>query len=81
MRRLISITEAIVSANARLRRIIKIRGHFLSARIANWLINDPAIRPALEYIIARWTRSAREWTSARKPLAIVSGNRLLGTLE
>ena len=55
VRRVIDTTNAIESVNARLRKIIKTRGHFPSDEAATKLI-----WMALKHITADWSRSARE---------------------
>src|SRR5574337_806506 len=59
IRRVIYTTNAIESVNARVRKIIKTRGHFPSDDAANkliWLV--------LRNISAAWSRSAPSWRSA-----------------
>ena len=63
-------TNAIESVNARLRKIIKTRGHFPSDEAATKLI-----WMALRNITADWSRSAREWTEAMNQFAIAYGDR------
>ena len=70
MRRVIYTTNAIESVNARLRKIIKTRGHFPSDEAATKLIWI-----ALKNITADWGRSAREWTEAMNQFAIAYGDR------
>ncbi len=63
IRRVIYTTNAIESINARLRKIIKTRGHFPSDEAATklmWL--------ALRNITADWGRAVREWKEAMKPV-------------
>ena len=70
VRRVIYTTNAIESVNARLRKIIKTRGHFPSDEAATKLI-----WLALRNITADWSRSAREWTEAMNQFAIAYGDR------
>ena len=65
VRRVIYTTNALESVNARLRKIIKTRGHFPSDDAATKLI-----WLALKNITADWSRSAREWTEAMNQFAI-----------
>ena len=67
---MIYTTNAIGSVNARLRKIIKTRGHFPSDEAATKLI-----WMALKNITADWSRSAREWTEAMSQVAIAYGDR------
>ena len=70
VRRVIYTTNAIESINARLRKIIKTRGHFPS--------DDAAIKLiwlALRNITAEWSRAAREWKAAMNQFAIAYGDR------
>ena len=70
VRRVIYTTNAIESVNARLRKIIKTRGHFPSDDAATKLI-----WLALKNITADWSRSAREWIEAMNQFAIAYGDR------
>ena len=72
VRRVIYTTNAIESVHARLRKIIKTRGHFPSA--ANKLI-----WLALRNITADWGRSAMEWREAMNQFAIAYGDRFTRT--
>ncbi|RRU10797.1 IS256 family transposase [Stenotrophomonas sp. 278] len=70
IRRVIYTTNAIESVNARLRKIIKTRGHFPSDEAASkliWLV--------LRNITADWSRSTREWKGAMNQFAVVYGDR------
>ncbi len=70
VRRIIYTTNAIESVNARLRKIIKTRGHFPSDEAASkllWL--------ALRNITATWGHPAREWKAAMNQFAIAYGER------
>jgi transposase-like protein len=74
VRRVIYTTNAIESINARLRKIIKTRGHFPS--------DDAAIKLiwlALRNITAEWSRAAREWKAAMNQFAIAYGDRFIST--
>jgi putative transposase len=70
VRRVLYTTNAIESVNARLRKIIKTRGHFPSDDAATklvWL--------ALRNITADWKRAANHWKSAMNQFAILYGDR------
>ena len=70
IRRVIYTTNAIESVNARLRKIIKTRGHFPSdeaARKLIWL--------ALRNITADWGKAAHNWKEAMNQFAILSDER------
>jgi putative transposase len=70
VRRVIYTTNAIESVNARLRKIIKTRGHFPSDESATklmWL--------ALRNITKDWTRAATHWKQAMVQFALVYGQR------
>ncbi len=70
IRRVIYTTNAIESINARLRKIIKTRGHFPSDEAASKLI-----WLALRNITADWSRSTREWKGAMNQFAVVYEDR------
>ena len=70
VRRVIYTTNAIESIHARLRKIIKTRGHFPSDDAATKLI-----WLALRNITADWGRAAKEWRAAMNQLAIAYGER------
>ncbi len=74
VRRVIYTTNAIESVNARLRKIIKTRGHFPSDDAATKLI-----WLALRNITADWSRSAKEWSEAMNQFAIAYGDRFTRT--
>lgn len=65
VRRVIYTTNAIESVNARLRKILKTRGHFPSDEAASKLI-----WLALHTITAKWGHPAREWKEAMNQFAI-----------
>jgi transposase-like protein len=70
VRRVIYTTNAIESINARLRKIIKTRGHFPSDDAATkllWL--------ALRNITADWGRAASDWKTAMNQFAILYADR------
>jgi transposase-like protein len=70
IRRVIYTTNAIESLNARLRKIIKTRGHFPSDDAATkllWL--------ALRNITAEWGRAAKDWKEAMNQFAILYEDR------
>jgi transposase-like protein len=62
VRRVIYTTNAIESIHARLRKIIKTRGHFPSDDAATKLI-----WLALRNITADWGRAAKEWRAGACP--------------
>jgi len=70
VRRVIYTTNAIESVNARLRKIIKTRGHFPSDDAASKLI-----WLALRNITADWGRPANTWKAAMNQFAILYEDR------
>ena len=70
IRRVIYTTNAIESINARLRKIIKTRGHFPSDDAAAKLI-----WLALRNITADWGRAAKDWKEAMNQFAILYEDR------
>ena len=70
IRRVIYTTNAIESLHARLRKIIKSRGHFPSDDAATKLI-----WLALRNITADWGRAAKEWREAMNQFAIAYEDR------
>jgi transposase-like protein len=70
VRRVIYTTNAIESINARLRKIIKTRGHFPSDDAASKLI-----WLALRNITAEWGRAAHNWKEAMNQFAILYEDR------
>ena len=69
-RKIMPVTNAIESINARLRKIIKSRGHFPSDDAATkltWL--------ALRNITADWGRAAPDWKTAMNQFAILYADR------
>ena len=70
VRRVLYTTNAIESIHARLRKIIKTRGHFPSDDAATKLI-----WLALRNITADWGRAAKEWREAMNQFAIAYGDR------
>ncbi|MGH8700108.1 MAG: transposase, partial [Burkholderiales bacterium] len=70
VRRVIYTTNAIESVNARLRKIIKTRGHFPSDDAASKLI-----WLALRNITADWSRAAHDWKAAMNQFAILYEDR------
>ena len=70
VRRVIYTTNAIESVNARLRKIIKTRGHFPSDEAATKLI-----WLALRNITADWGRAANNWKDAMNQFAILYEDR------
>jgi transposase-like protein len=70
IRRVIYTTNAIESVNARLRKIIKTRGHFPTDDAATKLI-----WLALRNITADWDRAGRDWKEALNQFAILYDDR------
>jgi transposase-like protein len=70
VRKLIYTTNAIESVNARLRKIIKTRGHFPTDEAASKLI-----WLALRNITAEWSRPVAAWKEAMNQFAIAYGDR------
>ena len=70
IRRVIYTTNAIESVNARLRNIIKTRGHFPTDDAATKLI-----WLALRNITADWDRASRDWKEAMNQFAILYDDR------
>lgn len=73
VRRVLYTTNALESVNARLRKIIKTRGHFpndASATKLIWL--------ALRNITAKWSRAAGQWKPAMNQFAILYEERFTG---
>jgi transposase-like protein len=70
VRRIIYTTNAIESVHARLRKIIKTRGHFPSDEAASKLI-----WLALRNITSEWSRATREWKAAMNQFAILYEDR------
>lgn len=70
IRRVIYTTNAIESVNARLRKIIKTRGHFPTDDAANKLI-----WLALRNITAGWSTAAHHWKEAMNQFAILYDDR------
>lgn len=74
IRKVIYTTNAIESVNARLRKIIKTRGHFPSDNAATKLI-----WLALRNITADWGRAAKDWKEAMNQFAILYEDRFTKT--
>ena len=70
VRRVIYTTNSIESVNARLRKIIKTRGHFPSDDAASKLI-----WLALRNMTADWSRASRDWKTAMNQFAILYQDR------
>jgi putative transposase len=72
VRRVIYTTNALESVHARVRTIIKTRGHFPTDEAATkliWLV--------LRNIMAEWSRPAHHWRAALNQFAIVYDDRFL----
>jgi len=72
IRRVIYTTNALESLNARIRKIIKTRGHFPNDEAATKLI-----WLALRNISAAWSRSSPAWRPAMNQFAILYGDRFI----
>lgn len=70
VRKVIYTTNAIESVNARLRKIIKTRGHFPSDESATKLI-----WLALRNITADWSRASHDWKEAMNQFAVLYAER------
>jgi putative transposase len=70
VRKVIYTTNAIESVNARLRKIIKTRGHFLTDEAATKLIFL-----ALRNITSKWGHAAHDWKTAMNQFAILYDDR------
>jgi putative transposase len=70
VRKVLYTTNALESVHARLRKILKTRGHFPTDEAATKLI-----WLALRNITATWGKEANYWRSARNQFAIVYGER------
>jgi len=70
VRKVIYTTNALESVNARLRKIIKTRGHFPSDEAASKLI-----WLALRNITAKWSHAAHDWKAAMNQFAILYQDR------
>ena len=76
VRRVIYTTNAIESINARLRKIIKTRGHFPNDDAATKLI-----WLALRNITSEWSRAAHDWKAAMNQFAIIYQDRFERTVR
>jgi transposase-like protein len=72
IRRMIYTTNALESVHARVRKIIKTRGHFPTDEAATKLI-----WLALRNIMAKWGHAARDWKAALQQFAILYEDRFL----
>ena len=73
VRTVLYTTNALESVHARLRKILKTRGHFPTDEAATKLI-----WLALRIITTTWHKAAKFWRSARNQFAIVYGERFTG---
>jgi putative transposase len=76
VRRVLYTTNAIESVNARLRKVLKTRGHFPNDAAATKLI-----WLALRNITATWTRADIHWKEAMNQFAILYGQRFTNAAE
>jgi putative transposase len=72
VRRILYTTNALESVHARLRKIIKTRGHFPNDEAATKLLYL-----ALRNITAQWVLPAREWKAAMHQFAVLYEDRFL----
>jgi len=72
VRRVIYTTNALESVHARVRKIIKTRGHFPTDEAATKLI-----WLALRHITADWTKPAHQWKAAMNQFAVLYDDRFL----
>ncbi|MGH8567020.1 MAG: IS256 family transposase [Gammaproteobacteria bacterium] len=72
VRRVIYTTNALESVNARVRKIIKTRGHFPTDEAASKLI-----WLALRNITANWSHAAHDWKEAMNQFAILYQDRFM----
>jgi putative transposase len=72
VRRVIYTTNALESVHARVRRVIKTRGHFPTDEAATKLI-----WLALRNITADWSKATHHWRAAMNQFAILYGDRFL----
>jgi putative transposase len=70
VRKVIHTTNAIESVDARLRKIIKTRGHFPTDEAATKLIFL-----ALRNITSKWGHAAHDWKTAMNQFAILYDDR------
>ena len=75
VRRVVYTTNALESVHARLRKIIKTRGHFPNDEAATKLI-----WLALRNITAKWQRGAIHWRAAMNQFAILYEGRFTPTV-
>ena len=72
VRRVIYTTNALESVHARVRKVIKTRGHFPTDEAATKLI-----WLALRNITAEWSKAAPRWRAAMNQFAILYEDRFL----
>ena len=72
VRKIIYTTNSIEALNAKLRRAVKIRGHFPTDEAATKLIYL-----VLRNATAEWKMPPREWTDAKSQFAIVFEDRFV----
>jgi putative transposase len=72
VRKIIYTTNAIEALNAKIRRAVKIRGHFPTDEAATKLIYL-----VLRDVTQEWKMPAREWTEAKSQFAIQFGERFI----
>lgn len=72
MRKIIYTTNAIEALNAKLRRAVKIRGHFPTDEAATKLIYL-----VLRDAAAEWKMAPREWGEAKSQFAIMFEERFI----
>jgi putative transposase len=72
VRRIIYTTNAIKSLLSRLRKAVRLRGHFLSDEAATKLLFL-----VLREVSREWKMPAREWNPAKTQFAVIFGSRFV----
>lgn len=72
VRRIIYTTNAIESLHSRLRKAVRVRGHFPSDEAASKLLFL-----VLREVSQNWKMPSREWNAARTQFAVIFGNRFV----
>jgi putative transposase len=76
VRRIIYTTNAIEALNAKLRRAVRAKGHFLSDEAATKLLYLILNRSEKE-----WRMPPREWTMAKAQFAVIFGERFIKAMQ
>jgi transposase-like protein len=69
---LIPVTNAIESLHSRLRKAVRVRGHFPSDEAASKLLFL-----VLREVSQNWKMASREWNAARTQFAVMFGDRFV----